>query len=346
MEKETTIHTEAVVFPNEAGERLFGILMRPQEAADRPVSAVVISVDGIKPRVGSARFNHLVARHLCSLGYAVLYFDPAGNGDSEGDFPDKFLMEHYLDIQRGKFVADTHAAIGFLRRELTVEKMILLGLCGGALTSVYACAEAEDIDGLVLFGTPILLENTALKNTGAQEADLITSREQALPRFKKILRKALMPKVWWQTLTSYSTLVEKIRLLTKLLKILPNAFLSRIWSRPVAWHKQEGPVSAHPQFNLRLQRDLGSCLEKGTPTLLVFGENDHVTWNFKSEFQSRALVPGGPFEDVYEFHIIPQANHIFSSPDSRVRLYGLVDAWLSRIERSGGTPGPRTEGAD
>jgi dipeptidyl aminopeptidase/acylaminoacyl peptidase len=64
--------------------------------------------------------------------------------------------------------------------------------------------------------------------------------------------------------------------------------------------------------------------------LFVFADQDFVTWQFKSEFQDRALSPGNLYEGIYEIHVLENANHVFSSEDSQVKLFARVGDWLGK----------------
>ncbi len=75
-----------IQFKNRKGEVLFGMAFLPDHHCTTKRVGIVISVNAIKYRIGTFRLHALLARKLCSLGYYVLYFDPAGIGDSEGEF--------------------------------------------------------------------------------------------------------------------------------------------------------------------------------------------------------------------------------------------------------------------
>ena len=68
------------------GERLIGVLHRPQTPAGHLTRGVVIVVGGPQYRIGSHRQFVLLARSLAALGTPVLRFDLAGMGDSGGKF--------------------------------------------------------------------------------------------------------------------------------------------------------------------------------------------------------------------------------------------------------------------
>ena len=121
------------------GERLFGILHRPQ----RPSGVgVVVIVGGPQYRVGSHRQFVLLARALALRGHAVLRFDYRGMGDSEGA-PREF-MELNDDVQAA-VDALCHAAP-------EVQRVVIWGLCSGATAALLHWHECRDarVAGLCL----------------------------------------------------------------------------------------------------------------------------------------------------------------------------------------------------
>ncbi len=70
-----------------AGERLVGLLHRPEEPALARPLGVLIAVGGPTYRVGAARQYVALARALALSGYATLRFDYRGVGDSTGAYP-------------------------------------------------------------------------------------------------------------------------------------------------------------------------------------------------------------------------------------------------------------------
>jgi len=142
---------QPVTFTNRYGSRLFGMLYSP----DRPVAqrvGVLVSVNAIKYRAGTFRLHVLLARKFCELGYYVLTFDPAGIGDSEGTFDCKLLSEHYHDIQIGKYSEDLTDATNYFFAEAKIDRMVLFGLCGGAIAvqmDVFVSERALHASGVV-----------------------------------------------------------------------------------------------------------------------------------------------------------------------------------------------------
>lgn len=143
-------HEQATSFDC-AGERLFGILARPNEAAD---TGVIVIVGGPQTRVGSHRQFTLLSRELAAAGFTTLRFDYRGMGDSTGDARDFEAV-----------TPDIRAAIDALRNACpTVTKVVLWGLCDAAAALLY-CDETRDprLAGLCLLNPWVGSEATLAK---------------------------------------------------------------------------------------------------------------------------------------------------------------------------------------
>jgi len=121
------------------GERLIGILHRPQTQGNL-TRGVVVVVGGPQYRIGSHRQFVLLARSLAARGTAVLRFDLAGMGDSNGEF---------AGFERS--AADIRAAIDALQQaERNVRDVCLWGLCDGASAALMYVRQDPRVSHLVL----------------------------------------------------------------------------------------------------------------------------------------------------------------------------------------------------
>lgn len=121
------------------GERLLGIVARPQRPA---ATGVVIVVGGPQYRVGSHRQFLLLARALAEAGCAVLRFDYRGMGDSGG------AARSFEEVD-----ADIAAAIeAFTQACPEVRSVVLWGLCDGASAALMYWLRTRDarVRGLCL----------------------------------------------------------------------------------------------------------------------------------------------------------------------------------------------------
>lgn len=321
---------QPVTFTNRYGSRLFGMLYSP----DRPVAqrvGVLVSVNAIKYRAGTFRLHVLLARKFCELGYYVLTFDPAGIGDSEGTFDCKLLSQHYHDIQVGKYNEDLTDATNFFFAEAKIDRMVLFGLCGGAISVQMAGAKDSRVQGLILLNLPVLVED--LKRQGQPDnAAKIVSSTSASKLLKHKVQRLTELSFWSRLLRFEVDLREEVQLVSRSLGVLARRVgvkaLSVTSRGTKAQTNMEKPVSSHRLFNMHFQHAFLRSMELRQKTLFMFAELDPWTAIFKSEFRDRALEPGNPYDAHYSIEVIEAANHIFSSSESQRELERRLSAWL------------------
>ena len=120
-----------------AGRELVGILHRPSGPAQ---AGVVVLVGGPQYRVGSHRQFVLLARALSRLGIAVLRFDYAGMGDSDGSAPSFERVD-----------PEIRAAVDTLLSACPeIETVCLWGLCDAASSALMYAPGDPRVNRLVL----------------------------------------------------------------------------------------------------------------------------------------------------------------------------------------------------
>jgi exosortase A-associated hydrolase 2 len=151
---------ETPFFFNRDSQRLFGVLHQP--TAEPIQGAFVFCHPFAEEKLWAHRVYVSFARQLATSGYAVLRFDHAGHGDSDGRF-DEADVETYL--------ADIASAIATLKERVqAVSQIGLLGLRLGASLAALVAEQSRQIDRLVLwdpiidgekYGQELLLSNLA-----------------------------------------------------------------------------------------------------------------------------------------------------------------------------------------
>ncbi len=320
---------QPVTFPNKDGYTLFGMMYLPDAATARGVG-IIICVNAVKYRLGTFRLHVLLARRLVALGFHVFTFDPTGIGDSEGVFQFKSLSGHYFDIQNGKYSNDLRSACDYFTQQCALESVLLLGLCGGAISVLMEATSDERVKGLILLNIPVLTED--LKSSDRESgAAKITSREEASRiLFNKIL-KLVNLDFWKRFLLLRVDFQEETRLVIKSMTVLGRKAAALVLRAIAGSHSTvdiKNPVSDNPLFNMHFQKSFFSAMSSGKSVLFVFAALDPWTWIFKSEFQDCVLGPGNPFAKECQVSLIPDANHIFSATESRVQLERVVVSWL------------------
>lgn len=122
------------VFGDDA--RLVGVCTRPLTGA-APVGVVLVNA-GVIHRIGPHRSAVKLARVLASAGITVLRFDLSGVGDSRQATGGRTYHE--------QSVHDIRDAMDLLRDQHQIRRVVLYGICSGA---VHACAAAIVDDRVV-----------------------------------------------------------------------------------------------------------------------------------------------------------------------------------------------------
>ena len=183
----------ALVFPV-AGERLLGVVARPDGPRD---CAVLLVVGGPQYRVGSHRQFLLLSRRLAAAGYPVMRFDYRGMGDSGG------AVRSFDAVGE-----DIGAAIdAFLEACPGVRRIVLWGLCDGASAALLHVQASRDprIAGLVLLN-PWVRSEASLAQT----------------HIKHYYGQRLLQRAFWVKLLS-----GKMQIVRSLRGLLGNAMLAR-----------------------------------------------------------------------------------------------------------------------
>lgn len=212
-------HEEAACF-HAAGVQHTGILARPERPA---ATGVLVLVGGAQYRVGSHRQFVLLSRALAAAGFAVLRFDFAGMGDSEGG-------PH--DFQSAS--ATIGAALLALQALVPgVAEVVLWGLCDAAAAALLYCFDTPD--------APV--SRLCLANPWIDKAS-----SQAAVQVRHYYRERLRSAAFWRKLLrggiGRAALAELARTLGMLLRAgrahaAPPGFQERMAS---AWLAFPGPI--------------------------------------------------------------------------------------------------------
>jgi len=134
--------TELVAIPS-GKNQLTGIVHLPA-AVQGPRIGILIPCTNIPPKFGPHRLFWSVAEATSQAGFYALRYDNRGTDDSPG------VHDNLTFADR---VTDARTAMGFFRRQYSLDVAVGWGLCGGAAVTLHAAASArtaEMFDGLVL----------------------------------------------------------------------------------------------------------------------------------------------------------------------------------------------------
>ena len=312
---------EPVVFPNATGQRLFGMLHRP--AFNRVQRAAVLLLSpGIKGRIAPHRLYIKLARQLCEAGFMVLRFDFYGLGDAEGELDEKRVADVYAAVAMGRYTDDTLAAMDWMQREHRVDRFVLSGLCGGAITGLFAGARDPRVQALAGFGIPVIQYGDE-----ALRYKHLSSGEQNQFR-RGYFRKLLDWKSWLRLLTFRSDF-----------GIIAKVFLSplkRRWRRSasnVSLAVQNQPVqSATPTNNLNpfFPPAFFEFLKGSRRLFLVFGGDDRLYWDYLEKFYQPRKSQIEALHSVLDLQVIEGARHVYEEKEQHETLLRIVVDWISR----------------
>jgi pimeloyl-ACP methyl ester carboxylesterase len=295
------------------GERVSGILHAPREVTPGAPGIVMLAA-GESCR--SALFYVPLARTLARAGWPVLRFDPRGVGDSDGDLGCATLVEAFRKIQAGGLVPDCIAAVDYMERELGVGTSLLTGLCGGAITSVYAAARDPRVVGIA----PLELR---LAYT-------------PLPRFK--FSGTAAQYLSWTQIASSSRRMFFLLSVRRGLHWIRESFrkMRTAAARVIRSSDEVGSDrwfihQLGPNANVEMLRALRRSLERGVPGLFVFGDTDEPRMFVQV---APGLAAGRPVGgDLLAQRVIAGADHNFMTCGSTERLFATLTEWLSSAER-------------
>ena len=259
-----------------------------------------------------------IANLAVQLGFPVLRFDFSGLGDSEGTLDDRVLPDLYGAIQVGRCVGDTRRAVDWMRANCGVERVILGGLCGGAITGVLAAAGHPHVSGLFGIGLPVMVEGSTVDAT----ENMTTGQLQGIR--SKYVKKLFSPSSWARVLT----MKTDFRLLRKSL-LVGSQQSSKPAAGPTAGIAAQAPKSnANPHFPKAFER----VLEQGCPNLLLFSEADRLY----AEFQEKFLAIHGEMVQanarLIDIRVVREANHVLTFSEWQRTMLDHLQEWLQRWE--------------
>ena len=294
---------EIVSFPC-AGYQLRGSLHRPALGLESE-TAIVILNQGPLDRSGAHRLSVKCARRWAAHGFPVLRFDARGVGDSEGDWaipedgaPIKML---YRNIEEGAWTLDTRAAVDHVCATTSVRKVVLAGVCGGAVSALHAAAHPAVI-GVIMVGMPV-------RPWGDIGIDSIVA-SQVEQEAKGYVKKLGKWKAWQRFFTGESDY-----------RVLWGIASRYVRSR-VFGERDDQLIS----LNASMLKSFRAVQASGKRMLFVFPENDYLWVEFRDLFLST-------FKDrpPFDLYIIPKANHTFTEVAWQEQLFSTLEDWLQTL---------------
>jgi hypothetical protein len=231
--------------------------------------------------------------------------DLPGLGDSQGELPQEYI-EFYNFVQEGGFAEHVGRLAYEIQRKYGLAGIVLLGLCGGAQTSVFAAAKGHKVDvaGLVLLDMPFFRYHAS--DSAAQ-------------------KKADHP-VWSRILAGISCI--KARVHDWVLLQIWAPYVKAIYLR-LKWIFSRAESGSLPlDTNLSLVQTLCKLLNQGIPALLITAHpptRELPSFDYIGYVASRA---GSGLKHVK----ILGTGHSFVENGGEEVVLKAVSGWLARFD--------------
>ncbi|MBT3029695.1 MAG: alpha/beta fold hydrolase [Candidatus Thiodiazotropha sp. (ex Lucina pensylvanica)] len=309
-----------VTIKNRNGLKLYGILEQPETTVKD--TAILLLSPGIKMRVGPHRMYNKLSKVLVDKGFTVLRYDFYGLGDSEGALDQKILVDVYNSIQNGRYIDDTIDAMDWLGATYNIDKFVLGGLCGGAITGMLAGSADERVKGLIALGLINVFEG------GEDNFSKFVTEGQLEDLKKGYISKLTDIDSWERIITLKSDFRTIFKILFKPIRVISNSIRENLTAS--SKNKIEFVHDESSNTNPRFAPTFFSMLQQSKKMLLVYSGGDRLLWEFKEKFENIYKSHLSDYSHIYELHTIPDANHILSLSEWEESMHKLVEEWLQK----------------
>jgi len=317
-----------ISFRNKGGQMICGIAHIPDIEEKKHIFKIGINLlnPGIKYRVAPNRLNVKISRLLCSKGYHVFRFDPPGIGDSEGELPNNTpIPDIFESIQKGRFVDDIIETNNFISKTFDLNRIILIGNCGGAITSLLVSRLDERVSDLCLIDVPVNLR--AANMTFADK--LVEGGEKADLMFEKYINKMMSVEAWIRIVTFRSNYKAIYKIC-----LMKAKKLFRIGKGDVNLPKKIEKLCDEGKLNRQFFESFEAALQSDTQMLFILAENDSGTEFFR-EYVQKGYIEAGFSQSIAEklvqVYQIDQANHVYTLVEWQEELMRKICSWLDQI---------------
>lgn len=278
--------------------RLVGVLTEAA-GADRGTqrTACIFVNAGLVHRVGPNRLYVRLARELAALGCPSLRFDLSNRGDSAARRDGLAFLEGGLD--------DVRAAMEVLSRTVQAERFVLMGICSGAVTALYAATRDPRVAGAIAIDGPVY------KTPGYY--------------LRYYTRRLAKGQTWKNALTGRNTI---------------GRLLARSRRHPAAPRAEDEFAHLYDDVAVPTREEsskaLRALVDRGTKLLFIYTGSWSI-YNYENQFRDAfpELMKGGAIRVVYA----PDADHTFTRLHHQERLLGIVGGWFGDVfGRAAGDP--------
>ncbi|HHS83513.1 MAG TPA: alpha/beta fold hydrolase [Gammaproteobacteria bacterium] len=279
------------------------------ESPDIKKPVVVFLPAGLKSSAGPGRIFVKYARELAKDGFLCYRFDPLGIGISDGELKSGSIKDVWNRIEQGHFTDDLAAFATHIRKQHPERKIIICGLCGGAVTAALFAGEYSHlVDGVISINIEPFLSTTAIIPSGDETSTRINSV------MKSYATKMLSAEAW----TRLFSLKSDIRGILRFVKLFLLQHIQR----------DDRDLSEFKNINLPLIQAFGKIRLERTKHLMLFAEHDSCWHRFHSTYFSRLME--SQYSSPYgEIKIVHNANHELQFREWRSEAFDYIKGWLS-----------------
>lgn len=275
---------------------------QPDANCDRHRVGVLLINPGPAPRAGNSDLSVHICDALAADGFLAFRFDMPGVGDSPGSAPLE-VETYWQEVLQGRNDLPLLDLLSELRKQFSLDGLIVGGLCAGAVTAI-RCAEIDerDIAGLLLLEPNFRL--TVDPSAGASE-EMLKHARQGRP---SKVRHALSLRKWLYFLTG-DNIASKVCM----------------------------PI--RPLLLKALTKIIGHSLPQETNVQMVMSWSRVI----RMEIPTLALTAAGKIEEAYCLRIldsvppviaqnvfvegVPDTNHILTAGRAREYVTNAVRNW-------------------
>lgn len=299
-----------------AGRRLIGTLHRPPDGTAVAEVGVLVLSPGHVARAGAGDLFPQVGDALAALGLPVFRFDFPGLGDSFGPLPEH-EQQYFRFLQEGGNVDCVAPLLAALQQRHGLRGVVLGGLCGGAITAVYASADAT-VRGLLLLDPEF-----GLQRRPEQRATAAAAPPPPPPgRLRGLFARLRRPRSWIRFATGESRPVPMLVPLQRLLMPLARRLVGR---RPPA------------DCNFELIELFQQAVRRRLPVLVLTARGmlrelyyDQVEKVVRARVDAQSLT-----------HVsVADTNHVFTAGGARSVVLAAIADWARQWQPQGWQPQP------
>lgn len=306
-------------------ERLLGVRVEDatipailhEGASDGPRRPVAVMLpQGMNRRTGWNRLYVKIARDLAARGIPTVRFDARGFGDAPGVQELATGEDVFVAVQQGLHLPDCRAVLDEVERVLGKRPIVLIGICGGAVTAGLLAPEEARVAGVAYVET---------------ELTYTTMVEQEEAEYR-VLEKLRDPEKWRRLLSMRADYKKHARSLARIVK-------KRVVTKVVEKLRERGVPIPAPEDGKWLAELLGETVNmplfegfmatfgRKIPMLFTFGDTENQT--AFDQIKGRFL---GAFPETRRWvREVPVrgADHDFLAPKASEALVALLADWIT-----------------